>query len=100
MAACLGGAGRRAVGRGLRSRLKYANVISTLALFLVLAGGSAWAAHRYLITSKRQISPSVLKALKGATGAAGQSGADGCTGGAGDRTGWPGGAGWPSGRAA
>jgi hypothetical protein len=58
----------------------------------VLAGGSAWAAHRYLITSRRQISPSVLEALKGATGPAGQSGAAGPTG-----PGGPAGPGGPSG---
>ena len=29
-------------------RLTYANVVSTLALFLVLTGGAAYAAHRYL----------------------------------------------------
>jgi hypothetical protein len=29
-------------------RLTYANVVSTLALFLVLSGGAAYAAHRYL----------------------------------------------------
>jgi hypothetical protein len=29
-------------------RLSYANVVSTLALFLVLSGGAAYAAHRYL----------------------------------------------------
>jgi hypothetical protein len=29
-------------------RLTYANVVSTLALFLVLGGGAAYAAHRYL----------------------------------------------------
>ncbi|MGA2470792.1 MAG: hypothetical protein ABSG64_08895, partial [Solirubrobacteraceae bacterium] len=37
---------------------------STLALFLAL-GGTAWAAHHYLITATSQISPGVRGALKG-----------------------------------
>lgn len=32
--------------RGLKGRLTYANVIATLALFLALSGGVAWAAHK------------------------------------------------------
>jgi hypothetical protein len=32
--------------RRIRRRLSYANVVSTLALFLVLAGGAAYAAHK------------------------------------------------------
>jgi hypothetical protein len=32
--------------RMLRTKLTYANVIATLALFLALGGGAAWAAHR------------------------------------------------------
>jgi methionine-rich copper-binding protein CopC len=41
-------------------RLTYANVISTLALFLVLTGGAAYAAHRYL--TKKSVGTPQLKA--------------------------------------
>lgn len=34
--------------RTIHRRLTYANLVSTLALFLVLTGGAAYAAHRYL----------------------------------------------------
>jgi hypothetical protein len=54
-------------------------VISCLALFVAL-GGTALAAHSYLITSKSQIAPKVLKALKGARGPAGPTGLTGATG--------------------
>ena len=67
----------------------YANVVSTLALFLVLAGGTAYAAHHYLITKTGQIKPSVLKSLKGKTGPAGPAGS---TGPAGPASGFAGGA--------
>jgi hypothetical protein len=65
-------------------------VISCLALFVAL-GGSALAAHDYLITSKSQISPKVLKALRGAKGPAGPAGPAGAIG----RTGATGVAGTP-----
>jgi hypothetical protein len=51
-----------------------------VALFLVLAGGSAFATSRYLITSKKQIKPSVRRALRGATGPSGATGMTGATG--------------------
>jgi hypothetical protein len=41
-------------------RLSYANVVSTLALFLVLTGGAAYAAHRYL--TKKSVGTPQLKA--------------------------------------
>jgi methionine-rich copper-binding protein CopC len=41
-------------------RLTYANVVSTLALFLVLTGGAAYAAHRYL--TKKSVGTSQLRA--------------------------------------
>jgi hypothetical protein len=56
-----------------RGRLSYANVTATLALFFGLSGG-AFAASHYLITSTRQIKPSVLSALKGNAGKAGPVG--------------------------
>lgn len=57
-------------------------VIATLALLFAMGGG-AYAAKKYLITSTKQISPSVLKALKGANGKAGPVGATGVPGPAG-----------------
>jgi hypothetical protein len=47
-----------------KPKLTYANVVSTLCLF-VLLGGSAYAADRYLITSTSQIKPSVLAQISG-----------------------------------
>ena len=40
-------------------RLSYANVVSTLALFLVLSGGAAYAAHRYL--TRKSVGTAQLK---------------------------------------
>ncbi len=59
-----------------------ATVIATLALVFAITGG-AYAAKKYLITSTKQISPSVLKALQGKTGPAGGNGAQGPAGPAG-----------------
>ena len=50
----------------LRSRLTYANVISTLALFLVLGGGTALAA--YVVSSNSQIGPGTVSGHKPPTG--------------------------------
>jgi hypothetical protein len=66
----------------LRSRLTYANVVATLALVFAMSGGALAATH-YLITSTKQISPKVLKDLKGKGGAAGTAGATGKEGAAG-----------------
>jgi hypothetical protein len=63
----------------LRSRLTYANVVATLALVFAMSGGALAASH-YLITSTKQISPKVLKQLKGKDGAAGLTGAAGAAG--------------------
>lgn len=63
----------------LRERLTYANVAATVALVLAM-GGSAAAATHYLITSSKQISPRVLKELKGRQGPGGPTGANGATG--------------------
>jgi hypothetical protein len=57
-------------------RLTYANVAATLALVFAMTGG-AYAASRILITSTKQIKPSVLKQLTGKAGAPGAQGAAG-----------------------
>lgn len=62
-----------------RKRVTYANVAATLALLFAMSGG-AYAAGKYLITSTKQISPNVLKQLKGKNGKAGKNGANGATG--------------------
>ena len=67
---------------GLRSRLTYANVVATLAMVFAMTGG-AYAAGKYLITSTKQIKPSVLSSLKGKAGHAGANGAQGPAGPAG-----------------
>jgi len=68
----------------IRRRLHFspAMVIAGLALVFAMSGG-AYAAKKYLITSTKQISPSVLKALQGKAGAAGAPGAAGAQGPAG-----------------
>jgi len=93
--------------RALRSKLTYANVISTLCLFLLLGGGAAFAAGQLAPNSvgTRQIKngaitgPKIKKAsieatkltqlaistLKGQKGAKGANGAKGATGTKGDR---------------
>jgi len=64
-------------------RGSYANVVSTVALALALGGGTAWAAHHYMITSTNQIKPTVLKSLRGEHGSPGVPGTPGATGPAG-----------------
>ncbi len=59
-----------------------ATAIATLALVFAMSGG-AYAASRYVITSTKQISPKVLKALQGRAGAQGPTGAQGPAGPAG-----------------
>jgi hypothetical protein len=56
--------------------LNYANVAATLALVFCTSAGALAATH-YLITSTKQISPRVLKSLRGQTGAIGKTGAIG-----------------------
>jgi hypothetical protein len=63
----------------IRRRVTYANVAVTLALVFAMSGG-AYAASRYVITSTKQISPKVLKALKGAGGKSGAQGPAGAAG--------------------
>lgn len=76
--------------KSVLSRVTYANVASTLALVLAMSGGALAASH-YIITSKKQIKPSVLRSLqgasgqKGAQGTAGKNGANGAPGAQGER---------------
>jgi hypothetical protein len=82
----------------LRTNLTYANVMATIAVFLVFAGGTAFAASHML--PKNSVGPGQLKkgavtpvklsksskaTLVGPTGAAGQRGAQGPKGDRGDR---------------
>lgn len=66
----------------LRKRVTYTNVAMTLALMFAMTGG-AYAAKKYLITSTKQISPKVLKALAAKSGPAGAQGPQGPAGPAG-----------------
>ncbi|HEX5853188.1 MAG TPA: hypothetical protein VFY36_08850 [Solirubrobacteraceae bacterium] len=63
----------------MRKRITYANVTATLALVFAMSGG-ALAANHYLINSTKQISPKVLKKLKGKTGKTGAAGVPGAAG--------------------
>src|ERR1700752_1864294 len=63
----------------LRRRINRATVIATVALVFAMSGG-AYAAGHFLITSTKQIKPSVLAKLKGKTGPAGAKGANGASG--------------------
>lgn len=65
-----------------QKQLNATTAIAILALVFGMTGG-AWAAKKYLITSTKQISPSVLKALKGAAGKNGANGTSGAAGPAG-----------------
>jgi hypothetical protein len=60
----------------LRGQLTPTNAVLVLALVFAMSGG-ALAASKYLITSTKQISPKVLAALKGNTGAGGVRGPSG-----------------------
>jgi hypothetical protein len=74
--ACLLHATEGDVSMSIRGHLSYANVMATVAVVFAM-GGSAVAASHYLITSTKQIRPSVLKSLKGKTGAPGAPGVAG-----------------------
>ena len=63
----------------IRRRLCYANVVATFALVFAMSGGALAAGH-YLLTSTGQVSPKVLKALKGKSGPAGAPGPQGAQG--------------------
>ena len=68
----------------MRRKPSITGVIAATALFLALAGGGAYAADSYIITSTHQIKPSVLKKLandvRGPRGTRGPAGAQGLTG--------------------
>jgi hypothetical protein len=60
----------------MHRRFNYANVAATLALVFSMSGGAMAASH-YLITSTKQIKPSVLRQMRGKRGAAGARGVTG-----------------------
>jgi hypothetical protein len=66
----------------IRRRFTYANVAMTIALVFAMTGG-AYAAKHWVISSTKQIKPSVLAQLKGKNGANGANGALGASGPAG-----------------
>lgn len=70
--------------QAIRRRMTYANVAMTFALVFAMAGG-AYAAnkHHWLISSTKQIKPSVLKHLEGKRGPKGEPGLPGPQGPAG-----------------
>jgi hypothetical protein len=63
----------------MRTRITPSLVLSVLALTVSLGGGTAFAAH-YIITSTKQLKPSVRRALKGNRGPAGPRGFPGLQG--------------------
>jgi hypothetical protein len=63
----------------MRRHLSFANVTSVIALVFAM-GGTAIAAHHYLLSSESQIKPSLLKQLEGSIGAAGPAGSAGQNG--------------------
>ena len=70
--------------KAIRRRFNATGFVAVLALVFAMGGG-AYAASRYVITSTKQISPKVLKALQGKPGAAGATGAQGPAGPAGEK---------------
>lgn len=57
----------------MRKHLTPSLIVALVALFFALSGG-AYAAHKYVITSTKQIKPSVLTKLRGNTGPKGAQG--------------------------
>jgi hypothetical protein len=66
----------------IAKHFSYANIALTVGLVFAMSGG-AFAASKFLITSTKQIKPSVLKQLKGKPGSAGSQGPQGPAGAAG-----------------
>jgi hypothetical protein len=65
--------------KALRRNLNPSMVVAVAALVLAMGGG-AYAAKKYVITSTKQIKPSVLKSLQGKSGVAGSTGPAGSSG--------------------
>jgi Collagen triple helix repeat (20 copies) len=65
--------------QAIRNRITPSTIIATLALVFAMTGG-AYAAKKYLITSTKQIKPSVIAQLKGKNGKTGVNGANGTNG--------------------
>src|SRR5436853_41641 len=63
----------------LKNRLGIPGLIAVIALVFAM-GGAAFAAKKYVITSTKQIKPSVLKQLRGKAGPPGAPGANGTNG--------------------
>ena len=63
----------------IRKRFTFMNLAVTLALLLAMSGG-AYATSKYVITSTKQIKPSVLAQLKGKNGKDGPAGPQGLQG--------------------
>jgi hypothetical protein len=68
--------------KAIRKRFNATTIVAVIALVFAMTGG-AYAAKRFVITSTKQISPTVLKQLKGAAGKNGANGAPGAQGPAG-----------------
>jgi hypothetical protein len=64
----------------LRNRLGIPGLIAVIALVFAMGGGAAFAAKKYVITSTKQIKPSVLKQLRGKAGPQGAAGVNGANG--------------------
>ncbi len=69
----------RAVSKSIRTHSSVSRLVAVVALVFAMTGG-ALAANKYLITSTKQIKPSVLKKLQGKAGPKGAQGAPGTPG--------------------